>query len=135
MNSKLSWDGMMGFTAIGDSGHPIRIDLDPANGGNGAGARPMELLLHALGGCSGVDVVSILNKMRQKLESFVIEIEGNRAEDHPRRYTRINMTFRMKGPGLDPQKARHAVELSMTKYCSVAGSLNADISYEVDVES
>ncbi len=134
MNSKLSWDGKMGFSACGDSGHLVKIDVNTENGGQDSGARPMELILHGLGGCSGADVVSIIKKMKMDLQSLTIEITGKRAEDHPRRFTDIHLIYRFSGTDIDPEKAKRAIELSHTKYCSVAGSLNANLTYELVIE-
>ncbi|TCL64728.1 putative redox protein [Hydrogenispora ethanolica] len=134
MKANLSWDGKMGFTATGDSGHAIKMDVSAEAGGSDSGVRPLELLLHALGGCSGADVASILRKMQQKVEKFSIELDGTRAEEHPKRITQVHMIFRVAGHDIDPERVRHAVELSLTKYCSVAASLNATITHEVIVE-
>ncbi len=131
MNASLDWDGKMGFTAVGDSGHPIQIDVGADHGGNDAGPKPMELLLFALGSCSGVDVVSILQKMNFKLDSVKIEIQGTRAESFPKKFTGIHLVFKISGEGLKLERLNHAVDLSLAKYCSVAGSLSATITYEV----
>lgn len=82
---------------------------------------PMELLLASLGGCSGMDVISILNKMNSPPREFWVELEGERAEEHPRVYTRITVTYRFKG--VEKEKAERAVNLSLEKYCSVAAIL------------
>ncbi len=87
-----------------------------------------------LGGCSGADVVSIIKKMKMNIETFSIEITGERAEEHPKKFTNIHMVYRISGSDIDPEKAKHAIELSHTKYCSVAGSLNAIITYEMIIE-
>lgn len=134
MNSKLVWDGKMGFCATGDSGHSLKVDVNADVGGQDSGARPMELVLHGLGGCSGADVVSIIKKMKLDLKTLSIEITGKRAEDYPKRFTDILMVYRISGTNIDPEKAKRAVELSHTKYCSVAGSLNANITYELIIE-
>ncbi|HBE77557.1 MAG TPA: peroxiredoxin [Firmicutes bacterium] len=134
MQSKLIWNNQMGFSAAGESGHLIIMDADTANGGAGQGLRPMELLLHGLGGCTGMDVVSILKKMQIDLENFSIEINAERAPEHPKRFTNIHLIFKMSGPNINRDKAYHAIELSQTKYCSVAASLNAKISYELIIE-
>lgn len=131
MKADLIWDGKMGFTATGDSGHSVKVDVSRETGRNDSGPRPVELLLYGLGGCSGADVVSILRKMQQPVTNFAIEIQGTRAEEHPKRFTRIHLIFRVTGTGLDPERVQHAVELSLTKYCSVAASLNAAITHEV----
>jgi len=88
----------------------------------GAGAGPMDLLLLAVGGCTGRDVVSILRKMRQPLEGFRVEVRGERAEEHPRRFTSIEVVYHLKGE-LDESRVRRAIELSETKYCSVEATL------------
>jgi putative redox protein len=134
LQSTLIWDKKMGFTATGDSGHQIRIDLGTDVGGLDAGARPMELLLHGLGGCTGADVVSILNKMQIELQRFSIEIKGERAPENPKKFKDIHMVYRMYGPNIDRDRAYHAIELSQTKYCSVAASLNAKITFELTIE-
>ncbi len=134
MNAQLIWDGKMGFTASGDTGHQVKVDTDSEVGGSDSGARPMEFLLFGLGGCSGADVVSIMRKMHQELEKLTISIRSERAPEHPKRFTDIHMIYRMSGKNLDFEKAKHAVELSQTKYCSAAGSLNAKITFELIIE-
>jgi putative redox protein len=88
----------------------------------------MLTLLLAAAACSGSDVVVILEKMRVKLEAFSIEVEGTRREEDPRRYVAIHLDYRLRGDGLDPAKARRAIDLSLEKYCSVVHSLAADIA-------
>ncbi|HBF37681.1 MAG TPA: peroxiredoxin [Firmicutes bacterium] len=134
MHSKLSWDHKMGFYASGDSGDQIFMDAGTPEGGSDSGVRPMELLLHALGGCTGMDVVSILKKMQIDLEDFSIEISGERAPEHPKKYTDIHLIFKVMGPNIDRDKVNRAVELSQTKYCSIAASLNSKLTYEVLTE-
>lgn len=134
MNAQLVWDEKMGFTATGDAGHTVKVDVGTDVGGSDSGSRPMELLLFGLGGCSGADVVSIMRKMHQDLEKLNISIKAERAPEHPKRFTDIHLIYRMAGKNLDPEKARHAIDLSQTKYCSVAGSLNAKITFELIIE-
>lgn len=124
----------MGFLAVGDSGHRVQMDAGVPEGGSDSGPRPMELLLHALGGCTGMDVVSILKKMQIDLKDFTIEITGERAPEHPKKYTHIHLTFKTFGSNIDRNKVIRAVELSQSKYCSVAASLNAEITYEILTE-
>jgi putative redox protein len=93
----------------------------------------MLTLLLAAAACSGSDVVSILEKMRVSLHELRIEASGGRREDHPRRYTAIDLTFHLRGDGLDEAKARRAVELSIEKYCSVLHSLAPDIQLTHDI--
>ncbi len=94
------------------------------------GMRPMEALLVSLGACSALDVAQILEKRRTPVEEYRIEIEGERAEEHPRRYTKIKVRHIVRGEGIDEKQLERAVSLSHEKYCSVHATLNADIEYE-----
>jgi putative redox protein len=100
------------------------------------GPGPMELLLLALGGCSGTDVVDILRKKRQQVSGVRIQMEGERAPEPPRVWTRIKVHFEVTGKGINPKAVEHAIELSRTKYCSVAGTLahTADIEWSHQIE-
>ena len=98
------------------------------DGNGGAAPSPVVQLLMAVAGCSGSDVVSILEKMRITLTRFSIEVTGIRRDDHPRRFTAIHLVFDLAGEGLDEAKARRAIELSLEKYCSVVHSLAPDIA-------
>lgn len=103
----------------------IEIDGSAEVGGLNLGIRPMQMLLAALGGCSGIDVVMVLQKKRQKIDTMVIDVDGDRTsvEDHSV-WTQINVTFTMTGT-IEPDKAKHAIDLSLGKYCSVAKTLEA----------
>ena len=124
----LDWTSGMSFTASAPGGPTIIID-----GKNNEGPGPMVGLLLAAGACSGSDVVSILEKMQVTLRSFTIDVTGKRNEEHPRRYNAVTLTFRLSGEGLTQAKADRAVELSVTKYCSVVLSLNPDIPITTEV--
>ena len=123
------------FIAETGSGGRLALDGAPTIGGQGLGARPMELLLAALGGCSAMDVVGILGKQRQTVEDVTVAVEGERAPGEPSVFTRIHLHFVVRGPADQPAVAR-AVALSMDKYCSVARVLEqtAAITYTHDVE-
>ncbi len=115
--------GDFGFEARDGNGHTIRLDTSPETGGENFGVRPMQLLLMGLGGCSGIDIVSILKKQRQPVEGFHMTIEGEREADvEPSLWQDVTIVFELKG-NIDPAKARRACELSMEKYCSVANTL------------
>jgi putative redox protein len=118
------------FVAETGSGGRVLIDGAPAVGGEGLGARPMELLLSALGGCAAIDVVGILVKQRQAVDDLSVTVEGDRSEGEPALFTRIHVHFEVSGPG-DERAVARAVELSMDKYCSVARALEhtAEIDY------
>ena len=123
----IDWQGKRRFHAVGDSGHPLVMDAKEDGGGEDTGARPMELLLAGLGGCSGIDVAMILEKGRLTIEEFKMEIDGVRAEEMPQRFTDIHMHYVLKGPDLTPEKVERAIILSRDKYCSATASLNANI--------
>ncbi|HEU4588107.1 MAG TPA: OsmC family protein [Gemmatimonadales bacterium] len=119
------------FVAETGSGARVAIDGAPAIGGAGLGARPMELLLSALGGCSGIDVVGILGKQRQAIDDLVITVDGERAPGEPAVFTAIHVHFAVRGP-TDERAVARAIQLSMDKYCSVARVLEptATITYD-----
>ncbi len=94
------------------------------------GMRPMEALLVSLGACAALDVAAILEKRRTPVGDYRIEIEGERADEHPRRYTKIKVRHIVSGEGIDEKQLERAVSLSHEKYCSVHATLNADIEYE-----
>ncbi len=124
------------FVAETGSGGRVPIDGAPAIGGRGLGARPMELLLAGLGGCSAIDVVGILAKQRQAVDDVTVAVEGERAPGEPSVFTRIHVHFTVRGPA-DPQAVARAVALSMDKYCSAARALEqtAAITYTHEVET
>ena len=123
-----------GFTATDAFGNRVQMDTSPETGGNNYGFRPMQLLLATLGGCSGIDVISILKKQRQTVDSFEAHIEGERAPGvEPSLYTNATIVFNLKG-NIDADKANRACELSIEKYCSVAETLRragCNISWQV----
>jgi len=98
------------------------VDLASALDEPGHGPTPMELLATALGGCTAMDVASILVKMRQPLEAFSVEVSGERAEEHPKKFTSLEVVYRLKGD-LDERKVQRAIALSEDKYCAVEATL------------
>ncbi len=123
------------FEATNDFGNKILIDGAPEIGGHNKGFRPMETLLAALGGCSGIDIALILKKQRQEVESFEIEVDGKREKiQEYSLFREITVHFKLKGK-IDQEKAERAVQLSMEKYCSVTKTLEptAKINYKVTV--
>ena len=123
MNARVRWTEGMRFDGLAESGGTATMDARPEHGGRGAGPSPMETVLLALGGCTGMDVVSILQKMRAPLEGLEIRIEADRADEHPRVFTRIALEYLFVGAGLRPEQVDRAVELSQTRYCSVSAML------------
>ncbi|GBF12079.1 OsmC family protein [Tepidibacillus infernus] len=136
MKMNVAWKGNMAFEGTGQSGHSVLLDAAPQVGGENKGPRPMETVLIGLGGCTGMDVVSILKKMRQDIETFDMEIDAERAEEHPKRFTKIHINYKLTGPNLVEEKVRKAVKLTQETYCSVSKSLNAQItaSFEINGE-
>jgi putative redox protein len=115
--------GDYGFEAKDENGHIVRMDSNPANGGWDFGVRPMQMLLMGLGGCSGIDVISILKKQRQDVKDYKMIVKGERETGkEPSLWKDIEVEFHIFGP-VDKDKAERAVELSMNKYCSVAATL------------
>jgi len=113
----------------------VHIDGSPEIGGEGLGVRPMEMVLMALASCSSLDLVSILKKQKQDLQDISVSVEGERREELPPIFTKINMSFILKGD-IDPAKAERAAELAVKKYCSVHDMLVAggvEINYSIDI--
>ncbi len=117
------------FRSINRSGTDLILD----GGASHRGFKPTELLLAALGGCSGIDVVDIMRKKRQPLSHYRIEIEGHRADTHPRRFHSITVRHIGCGPGVTEEALRQAATLSHERYCSVGASLNSEVRIEVRV--
>jgi len=107
----------------GDSKHWVVMDGPEKFSGLEAGSRPMELFLISLAGCTGMDVVSLLEKMRVKLEDFKMEAEAERAETHPKVFTKIRIEYLFFGKDIDPEKVEKAIDLSQNKYCSASAML------------
>jgi len=132
--SRLSGD--FGFEAKDENGHSILMDSSPESGGQNFGVRPMQVLLMGLGGCSGIDVISILKKQRQEVVDYKMIVKGEReAGKEPSLWKEVDLEFHIYGD-VDQDKAERAVELSVNKYCSVAATLKfagADVKYEVFV--
>jgi putative redox protein len=120
------------FVGISPSGHAQTIETDSHRG---SAASPLELLLLALGGCTGVDVIDILKKKRQHVTAYRIEVHGDRREEFPRAYTKLYVKHIVSGRGVSERAVAQAIELSDQKYCSVAATLRGTaeilMSYEV----
>jgi len=115
-------DGLT-FAGLGETRHWMVMDGEEQFGGLEGASRPMELFLMALGGCTGMDVASILQKMRVKLDDFEITIDADQAEDHPKVFTKIHLEYRFFGKKIDSEKVEKAIELSQERYCPVTAML------------
>jgi putative redox protein len=124
LNAKVTLVEGMQFVGSADSGHAVVMDTAPSVGGNNTGSRPMELLLMAFGGCSGMDVISILRKKKQNVSKFQLNIKGEQAEDHPHKYTVIHIEYVITGKDIAEDAVKRAIELSLEKYCSVGATLS-----------
>ena len=120
------------YVGKGESNHWVTIDGAEKDGGRDAGTRPMELVLIALAGCTAMDVENILKKKRAGMKKLEIEVTADRADDYPKRFTEIHLTYIIHGE-VNPADAEHAVSLSREKYCSVSGSLNASVTHEIKI--
>jgi len=111
------------------------MDADAEAGGKNTGLRPMELLLIGIGGCSGMDIVSILKKKKEKVAGIEINVNGNNADNYPKKYTDIDLEFIIKGKSISEESVKRAVQLSMDKYCSVKASLegSAKITFKYKI--
>jgi len=131
--ARVQWVGKERFIAQSPSGHMVALDSDRAS--NGAPG-PMELLLIALGACTATDIVSILAKKRQKLELLEVEVSGERSENPPRVWTKLEILYKLRGV-LEQTAVQHAVHLSEQKYCSVAAMLGktAAITSRIQIDN
>lgn len=123
------------FLAKGESQHWVVLDTKPEFGGSAAASSPMEMVLFALGGCTGMDVESLLQKMRTPVEAFRIVITAERRAEHPRIYTKIHLTYQFWGADLNRDNIEKAVALSQNKYCSVSAMLSqaAQLTYSIEL--
>lgn len=120
---KVKWAGGLEFIGESPTNHAIVMDAGIDSGGSNMGMRPMELLLIGLGGCSGMDVASVLSKKKQKVTGIEVLVKGENATTYPKRFTEIQIEFVIRGKNISHEAVTKAVELSMDKYCSVKATL------------
>lgn len=128
MHLQVNWKQGMAFQTTTPSGHDVTLDAGEDVGGLNTGPRPTEMLLQATAACTGIDIVSILHKMRLPLERFEMKIDGVRATEHPKKFTAIHILYVLDGD-MPEERVRRAIELSVDRYCSVSHSLNATMTY------
>ncbi|OGI39146.1 MAG: peroxiredoxin [Candidatus Muproteobacteria bacterium RBG_16_62_13] len=135
MRATIQWTGNVSFEGKAGSGHTVKMDGPPDFGGQNLGARPMELVLIGMGGCTAFDVIHILKKSRQDVADCVAEIDATRADTEPKVFTKIHVHFRVTGRKLDPKRVQQAIELSATKYCSASIMLGktAEITHDFEI--
>jgi len=137
MKSKVTWKGGMAFTgSLESSGYLIPLDSAQAAGGKDLGFRPLQLFAVGLVGCTGMDVISILQKKRVDVRDFEVSAEIERAEQHPKIFTKIQLVYKITGKNIDRKDVERAVELSETKYCPAQAMLEktAEISHKIIIE-
>ncbi|MCK5504863.1 MAG: OsmC family protein [Thermodesulfovibrionia bacterium] len=124
MKSKIKLVEDMQFVGVADSGHAVVMDAPPSVGGRNTGSKPSELLLMAFGGCTGMDVISILRKKKQDVTNFEMNVKGETPESHPRSFTNIHVEYIVAGKNISEDAVKRAIELSLDKYCMVGNTLN-----------
>ena len=135
MKAQVKWQGAAKFEGLTETGHTIIMDGAQEYGGENQGARPMELLLIGMGGCSAFDVVLILKKSRQDIVDCVVDIDSERADSEPKVFTKIHAHFKISGRDLSEKQVARAVQLSAEKYCSASIMLGktAEISHDFEI--
>lgn len=135
MQARVKWVENSTFIAESGSGHCVVMDGPPEAGGRNLGPRPMEMLLMGMGGCTAFDVVDILKKGRQAVNSCEVKIDAERADTVPKVFTRIHVHFMVSGSALSEAAVRRAVNLSAEKYCSASIMLGktAEITHDFEI--
>ena len=135
MKARIKWVEGVSFLGETESNHAVLMDGAPEAGGRNLGARPMELVLIGLGGCSAFDVVLILKKQRQEITDCVAEISADRADTDPKVFTRIHLHFIVTGKNLKPEQVERAIKLSAEKYCSASIMIGktAEITHDFEI--
>jgi putative redox protein len=130
----MNWKGNMSFEGE-VNGHKIMMDADPSVGGENKGPRPKPLMLLALAGCTGMDVVSILKKMRVEVQDFNVSVSAEMTEEHPVVYSSMHIVYEFKGQNLDMEKLQKAIDLSQERYCGVSAMYKQflKLTYEIKV--
>ena len=135
MKARVKWLDNMSFVGESGSGHSVVMDCAADSGGRNLAARPMEMVLIGMGGCTAFDVVLILQRSRQAIDDCVVEISAERAEEIPKVFTKIHVHYIVKGRGLDEKKVKKAIDLTAEKYCSVSVMLEktAEITHDFEI--
>ncbi len=127
MDTGVVWKEGLEFDGLSAGGQRLNLE-GSADSGGGAGFGPLELILTGLAGCTGMDVISILQKKRQKVTAFAVEAHADRAAEHPKVFTSIHLLYRVTGHGVEPAAVERAIELSQSKYCPAFAMLSAAVS-------
>lgn len=131
MNVEVNWKGRLSFTGTADSGFEVPLGSYPEVGGDDDGFRPMELMALSLAGCTGMDVISILSKKRQNVTDYKVKVIADRAEGHPKVFTKALIEYHVAGEGITKEALIRAMELSADSYCPAQAMLNKLIPLEL----
>lgn len=131
MEAKVIWKKAMTFSGTADTGFELPLGADPSVGGDNDGFRPVELFAIGLGGCTAMDVISILRKKRQDVTAFEVQVHVDRAQEHPKVFTHAVIEYYLTGHNLDEKALVRAIELSSTRYCPAQGMLKQIIPIEL----
>ena len=134
MDAKVTWDHGMTFAGTSDSGFSLPLGTSPDVGGENDGFKPMELMAISLGGCTAMDVISIMRKKRQEITAYEIRVHTERAENHPKVFTEATILYDVTGHGIDEKALRRAIQLSAERYCPAQGMLAKILPIKLDYE-
>ena len=134
--ARITWVQDALFVGESGSGHTITMDGSPDVGGRDLAARPMEMVLLGMGGCTAIDVASMLRKQRQDVRDIIVELEAERADDHPKVFTSVKLVYRVRGKKLNRALVERAVSLSDEKYCSATAMIrkSATVTHQIVLE-
>jgi putative redox protein len=131
MEAALNWKGKMSFEGVSDSGFVQKMDSDEAAGGNDSAARPMEFIVLGLAGCTGMDVISILQKKKQAITDFQVQIHAQRADEHPKVISNAVIEYLVSGRDVDEAAVLRAIELSAERYCPAQAMLGKSFQIQL----
>lgn len=134
MDVKVVWSSGLTLTGTAQTGFEVPLGAHPDVGGANDGFRPMELLAIGVAGCTAMDVISILGKMRQDIREFSVEVHAEQAEEHPKVFTSIRIKYLITGKDVDEERVQRAIELSETKYCPAQAMFQGVVPIELTYE-
>ncbi len=131
MDAKVTWSKRLSFVGEADTGFSVPLGANPLVGGDNDGFRPMELIAIGIAGCTAMDVISVLQKKRQNVTAFEVQLHGRQAQDHPRVFTQIDIEYLISGHDVDETAVQRAIELSENKYCPAQAMFNQILSIKL----
>lgn len=131
MDAKVTWTNGMSFTGTADTGFTVPLGADPAVGGANDGFRPLELMAVSLAGCTAMDVISIVRKKQQMVDSFEVKVHADQRTEHPHSFTAIRIEYHFRGSNIDEAAVLRAIELSAVKYCPAQAMLGKVVPLEM----